>query len=94
MSRIRTSSILAITLAVFGMAAVGEVHSQTQAASAPTAKEVRKAERKAAKAKSASELRVLEKNGYDPANGMNYPGNLENAESKNNGTGGAAHKSQ
>lgn len=52
--------------------------------SASTPKQIRKAQRKAARAKKNAELSALEKNGYHMTGGKqtDYPENLENAERK------------
>ena len=61
--------------------------SDTAAASPPMTKNElrakRKADRAAARAKNKSELKSLEKNGFDPSqNAAHYPENLQNAEQK------------
>jgi hypothetical protein len=53
--------------------------SDTSGASTP--KQIRKAQRKAARAKKNAELKTLEKNGYQPGGDLtDYPQNLQNAE--------------
>jgi hypothetical protein len=55
----------------------------TNEAGASTPKQVRKAQRKAARAKKNAELHELQKNGYNPAGAQqNYPQDLQNAERK------------
>jgi hypothetical protein len=50
---------------------------------ASTPKQIRKAQRKAARAKKNAELKTLEKNGYQPGGDLtSYPQNLQNAENK------------
>jgi hypothetical protein len=82
MTKFRTASI-AFSLSV-GLAMVcGPVAvAQTSDAPASTPKQIRQAERKAAKAQTAAELKGLEKNGYNPTNSMEYPKNLDDAQHK------------
>ncbi|SAL04158.1 hypothetical protein AWB78_06827 [Caballeronia calidae] len=59
--------------------------AQAQDTAASTPKQVKKAERKAAREKKNAELKELEKNGYNPAGEQtDYPQNLQNAQSKIN----------
>jgi hypothetical protein len=58
---------------------------------ASTPKQIRKAQRKAARAKKNAELKTLEKNGYQPGGDLtSYPQNLQNAEHKAATPGNAA----
>jgi uncharacterized protein YycO len=80
----RRSSMLA-ALVVSGAALVGMpvVSAYAQDSAASTPKEVKKAQRKAARAKKNAELKQLEKNGYNPNGSQNdYPQNLQNAQKK------------
>lgn len=55
----------------------------TAAPAASTPKQIRKAERKAARAKKNAQLKTLEKGGYQPGmDTADYPQNLQNAEHK------------
>jgi hypothetical protein len=57
--------------------------SDAAPSAASTPKQIRKAQRKAARAKKNAELKTLEKNGYQPGNDLtNYPQNLQSAERK------------
>jgi len=57
--------------------------AQTSATAASTPKQVRKAQRKAARAKKNEELKTLEKNGYQPSgNQSTYPEDIQNAQRK------------
>lgn len=61
--------------------ASGTAASAATAASTP--KQVRQAQRQAARAKKNAELKTLEKNGYQPgADLTDYPRNLQNAQQK------------
>jgi hypothetical protein len=74
-------AVLVLSAAALTALPVASAFAQDAAASAP--KEVKKAQRKAARAKKNAELSQLEKNGYNP-NGEqnNYPQNLQNAQRK------------
>lgn len=82
----KTLAILALTLALIEMAPAFSQTSDTSSAAPPAAstpKQIRKAQRKAARAKKNAELKTLEKNGYQPGGDLNsYPQNLQNAEHK------------
>ncbi len=89
--RVRSSttrpSLIAVVVAVIATslfcASVAMAQSSDAAASTP--KQIRKAQRKAARAKKNAELKELEKNGYQPgANEQNYPADIQNAEQKAN----------
>ncbi|BBU33019.1 hypothetical protein BTHE68_67530 (plasmid) [Burkholderia sp. THE68] len=75
--------LAAIAMSVAALVAMPVAQAQDTAASTP--KQVKKAERKAARAKKNAELKELEKNGYNPAGEQtNYPQNLQNAQAKIN----------
>ncbi|BAO92198.1 DUF4148 domain-containing protein [Caballeronia cordobensis] len=79
----RTAPLAILALSVAALVAVPAAQAQDTAASTP--KQIKKAERKAARAKKNAELKELEKNGYNPAGEQtNYPQNLQNAQSKIN----------
>ena len=82
----RTAPLAIIAMSVAALVAVPVAQAQdTAAPAASTPKEVKKAQRKAARAKKNAELKDLEKNGYNPAGEQtNYPQNLQNAQSKIN----------
>lgn len=74
-----------LLMSVFGACAIvlsplQQANAQTSAASTP--KEIRKAERKAARTRNHEELSTLKKNGYDPDDESSYPNNLQHAEKK------------
>jgi Ni/Co efflux regulator RcnB len=76
-------AVIALSLAAFVAMPVPSAQAQDTAASTP--KEIKKAQRKAARDKKNAELKELEKNGYNPAGEQtNYPQNLQNAQSKVN----------
>ncbi|AQH04583.1 hypothetical protein A9R05_37405 (plasmid) [Burkholderia sp. KK1] len=79
----RTAPLAILALSVAALVAVPVAQAQDTAASTP--KQIKKAERKAARAKKNAELKELEKNGYNPAGEQtNYPQNLQNAQAKIN----------
>jgi hypothetical protein len=83
MSKLRVA-VVAVSMCV-GLALIyGPVAvAQTPDTAASTPKQVRKANRKAARAKKNVELKALEKNGYNPGgNQVNYPQNLQDAQRK------------
>ncbi|SAK44190.1 hypothetical protein AWB79_00788 [Caballeronia hypogeia] len=76
-------AVVALSLAALVTLPVAPVQAQDTAASTP--KQVKKAQRKEARAKKNAELKELEKNGYNPAGEQtNYPQNLQSAQSKIN----------
>jgi hypothetical protein len=71
------------TAAVFAQSADALTPPGAAAAGASTPKQIRKAQRKAARAKKNADLKVLEKNGYQPGGDLtSYPQNLQDAERK------------
>ena len=82
----RTAPLAVIALSVAALVTLPVVPAQAQdtaASAASTPTEIKKAERKAARAKKNAELKQLEQNGYNPAGEQtNYPQNLQNAQSK------------
>jgi hypothetical protein len=85
----RIAPLAIIAMSVAALVAVPVAQAQDTAApaaaAASTPKQIKKAERKAARAKKNAELKELEKNGYNPAGDQtNYPQNLQNAQSKIN----------
>lgn len=69
--------IASIVLCVGETSAYGQPSSDTAAS---TPRQIRKAERKAARAKKNAHLKELEKNGYQSGDSMNYPQNIQNAQ--------------
>jgi hypothetical protein len=84
MLKIRTASSLgALVLTGAALAALPVASAFAQDTAASTPKEVKKAQRKAARAKKNAELSALEKNGYNPNGEQNtYPQNIQNAQKK------------
>lgn len=91
MLQLRLNSLKALVTVglAFALIDVTPAFSQTSDASgvapsaASTPKQIRKAQRKAARAKKNAELKTLEKNGYQPGGDLtSYPQNLQNAERK------------
>src|SRR5580698_4456541 len=91
MLQLRLTSLKALaTLGLaFALIDVTSVFAQTSDAigaapsAASTPKQIRKAQRKAARAKKNAELKTLEKNGYQPGGDLtSYPQNLQSAEHK------------
>ncbi|KMZ12240.1 Negative regulator of sigma E activity [Candidatus Burkholderia humilis] len=85
MLNIRTASLVVIALSAAALLTlpVAPAPAQAQDSGASTPKQVRKAERKEARAKKNAELKDLEKNGYNPGGEQtNYPQNLQNAQKK------------
>jgi hypothetical protein len=87
--RLTSLKVLATVGLAFALIDVTPAFSQTSDTSgvapsaASTPKQIRRAQRKAARAKKNAELKALEKNGYQPgADLTSYPQNLQNAESK------------
>ncbi|GJH29108.1 DUF4148 domain-containing protein [Caballeronia novacaledonica] len=79
----RTAPLAALALSVAAFVAIPVAHAQDTAASTP--KQIKKAQRKEARAKKNAELKQLEQNGYNPAGEQtNYPQNLQNAQAKIN----------
>ncbi|SAK88250.1 DUF4148 domain-containing protein [Caballeronia ptereochthonis] len=77
-------AVIALSVAALVTLPVAPAQAQTDSA-ASTPKQVRKAERTAARAKKNAELKQLEQNGYNPAGEQtNYPQNIQNAQSKIN----------
>jgi hypothetical protein len=68
----------AIALSLFEPVAFGQ--SSDTAASTP--KQIRKAERKAARAKKNAKLKELQSQGYQPNDTLSYPQNIQNANKK------------
>jgi hypothetical protein len=87
----RTNALFVLT-AVAAILTCSAAEAQTADAPASTPKQVRKAERKAARTKRNAELKILEQNGYKPQGGdnPNYPQNAQNAERKANASGAAS----
>jgi hypothetical protein len=80
----------ALTASVLSIACTDVALAQTSTQAASTPKQIRKAERKAARSRNKAELQNLEKNGYRPGEGQtNYPQNIQNAEGKTKGTASA-----
>lgn len=94
MIQLRTASrkVIATFCFTFALLDMGAVFAQTSdahvstgsgAAGASTPKQIRKAQRKAARVKKNAELKALEKNGYQPGDDLNnYPQNVQDAEHK------------
>ncbi|BCQ27924.1 DUF4148 domain-containing protein (plasmid) [Caballeronia sp. NK8] len=79
----KRTPLAVLAMSVAALVAMPVAQAQDTAASTP--KQVKKAERKAARAKKNAELKELEKNGYNPAGEQtNYPQNLQNAQAKIN----------
>ncbi|SAK43664.1 hypothetical protein AWB80_00642 [Caballeronia pedi] len=79
----KRTPLAVIAMSVAALVAMPLAQAQDTAASTP--KQVKQAERKAARAKKNAELKELEKNGYNPAGEQtNYPQNLQNAQAKVN----------
>jgi uncharacterized membrane protein len=93
--RIESRKFIANLCLMFALLGAAAAFAQTSdaltatvsdASGASTPKEIRKAQRKAARAKKNAELKTLEKNGYQPGGDLtNYPQNLQNAEHKASG---------
>jgi hypothetical protein len=84
MLNIRTAPLAVIALSAAALLTLPAAPAQAQDSSAAsTPKEVKKAQRKQARAKKNAELKDLEKNGYNPGGEQtNYPQNLQNAQKK------------
>jgi hypothetical protein len=81
----RSAPLAVIALSVAALVTLPVAPAVAQDTAASTPKEVKKAQRKQARAKKNAELNQLEKNGYNPAGEQtNYPQNLQNAQSKIN----------
>ncbi|EKS69734.1 MULTISPECIES: DUF4148 domain-containing protein [Caballeronia] len=79
----RTAPLAVLALSVAAFVSMPIAQAQDTAASTP--KQIKKAQRKEARAKKNAELKQLEQNGYNPAGEQtNYPQNLQNAQSKIN----------
>jgi hypothetical protein len=83
MLNLRTAPLAVLALSAAALISLPVASAQAQDAGASTPKEVKKAQRKEARAKKNAELSQLEKNGYNPAGEQtNYPQNLQNAQKK------------
>jgi hypothetical protein len=83
------AAIVTLTLVTVELLPPADAQTTDSAASAP--KQVRKAQRKAARANRTAEVKKLEKNGYKPGKDQaNYPQDIQNAERK---SGQAGHAS-
>ncbi|MDR5836749.1 DUF4148 domain-containing protein [Caballeronia sp. LZ034LL] len=81
----RTAPLAVIALSVAALVTLPVAPALAQDSAASTPKQVRKAERKQARAKKNAELKQLEQNGYNPSGEQtNYPQNLQNAQAKIN----------
>lgn len=90
--RIASRKLIATLCLTFALLDAAAAFAQTSdapsatvanASGASTPKQIRKAQRKAARAKKNAELKALEKNGYQPGGDLtSYPQNLQNAEHK------------
>jgi hypothetical protein len=82
-ARIASAAVTSVVGIVLICAPVAMAQPADSAASTP--KQIRKAQRKAARAKNNAELKELEKNGYRPGdNQEDYPRNIQNAARKSN----------
>ncbi|MDR5774069.1 DUF4148 domain-containing protein [Caballeronia sp. LP006] len=85
MLNLRTAPLAVIALSVAALVTLPATPAHAQDAGASTPKQVKKAQRKEARAKKNAELGELEKNGYNPGGEQNdYPQNLQNAQAKVN----------
>ncbi|WP_350029223.1 DUF4148 domain-containing protein [Caballeronia sp. AZ10_KS36] len=85
MLNVRTAPLAVIALAAAALVTMPCTPAHAQDAGASTPKQIKKAERKAARAKKNAELKDLEKNGYNPAGEQtDYPQNLQNAQRRVN----------
>jgi hypothetical protein len=83
MFEIRKTAAAAVVAVTFAGITAPMAVAQLTDTGASTPKEVRKAQRKAARSKKNAELSTLEKNGYQPGGDQtNYPQNIQNAEKK------------
>ncbi|SAL43974.1 hypothetical protein AWB71_02314 [Caballeronia peredens] len=81
----RTAPLAVIALSFAALLALPVAPAQAQDTAASTPKQIKKAQRKEARAKKNAELKQLEQNGYNPAGDQtNYPQNLQNAQAKIN----------
>lgn len=77
----QTSVVAILSLAAVAFQPYAEAQSTVAPASTP--KQVRKAQRKAARADRTAEVKQLENNGYKPGKDQaNYPQDIQNAERK------------
>jgi hypothetical protein len=87
---VQLRSVSAAVVVLIGMVCIGssslraqEVVEASPSAGASTSKQIRKAQRKAARTKKNAELKALEKNGFKQSgNPDNYPQNIQDAERK------------
>ncbi|MDR5856504.1 DUF4148 domain-containing protein [Caballeronia sp. LZ062] len=85
MLTVRTAPLAIVALSVAALVTLPVTPAHAQDAGASTPKQVKKAERKAARAKKDAELSDLEKNGYSPSGEQtDYPQNLQNAQRRIN----------
>jgi hypothetical protein len=83
MLNLRTAPLAVLALSAAALVTLPVASAQAQDSGASTTKEVKKAQRKQARAKKNAELGQLEKNGYNPAGEQtNYPQNLQNAQKR------------
>ena len=85
MFNVRVASAAVVTVIGTALSCAPVVMAQSSDVAASTPKQIRKAERKAARAKKNAELKELEQNGYQPGGDqIDYPQNIQNAEQKAN----------
>jgi hypothetical protein len=83
--RIAPLAVIAVSFAALIAMPVAQAQDTAAASAASTPKQIKKAQRKEARAKKNAELKQLEQNGYNPAGEQtNYPQNLQNAQAKIN----------
>lgn len=83
MLNVRAASVVVVTVIATSLICAPVATAQSSDAAASTPKQIRKAQRKAARARKDAELKELEKNGYQPGtDAQNYPADFQNAEQK------------
>jgi len=81
MLNIRTAPLAVVALSVAALLTLPPTPAEAQDVGASSPKQIKKAERKANRAKKNAELSDLEKNGYNPSGEQtDYPQNLQNAQ--------------
>ncbi len=83
MLKIQTAPFAILALSAAALVTLPAALASAQDSAASSSKQVRKEQRKAARAKKNAELNQLEKNGYNPSGEQtNYPQNLQNAQKR------------
>jgi ribosomal protein L3 len=90
MLKLRAVTLLIVASVGLGLVGESVVYGQSSDTAASTPRQIRKTQRKAARAKKNAHLKELEKNGYQSGDTLDYPQNIQNAQKKAQEGGPAA----